>query len=159
MIKITLITLGKLKESYLKSAVAEYAKRLSRYCNLDIVELNPQSLSENPSDREVDIALEKEAEMIFRQIPPNAFTYALCVEGKQMPSDDFAKLFDRNISQGKNMCFIIGSSFGLHPSVKSRCDMRLSVSEMTFPHQLFRVMLCEQIYRAFKICEGSRYHK
>lgn len=159
MIKITLITLGKLKESYLKSAVAEYAKRLSRYCNLDIVELNPQSLSENPSDREVETALEKEAEMIFRQIPQNAFTCALCVEGKQMPSEDFAKLFDRNISQGKNMCFIIGSSFGLHDSVKKRADMRLSVSEMTFPHQLFRVMLCEQIYRAFKICEGSRYHK
>ena len=159
MIKVTIIALGKLKEAYLRSAVAEYAKRLSRYCSFDIVEINPQQLSENPSVGEVESALSREAALIERHIPSGAFTCALCIEGKQMPSEGLAKLFRQNMSQGKNMCFIIGSSFGLHDSVKKRADMRLSVSEMTFPHQLFRVMLCEQIYRAFKICEGSRYHK
>lgn len=159
MIKITLITLGKLKEDYLRSAVTEYSKRLSRYCSFDIVEISPQQLGENPSEREILSALEREAALIEKHIPSGAFTCALCIEGKQMPSEGLARLFEQNMSQGKNMCFIIGSSFGLHDTVKRRADMRLSVSEMTFPHQLFRVMLCEQIYRAFKICEGSRYHK
>ncbi len=159
MIKITIIALGKLKEKYLREAVGEYSKRLSRYCSFDIIELPPRQLDDSPSEKEIDAALESEAANIEKHIPKDAFVCALCVEGKQMESEAFAQLFSRNMSQGKNMCFIIGSSFGLCDSVKRRADMRLSVSEMTFPHQLFRVMLCEQIYRAFKICEGSRYHK
>ena len=140
MIKITLITLGKLKEKYLRDAVEEYAKRLSRYCKLDIIELSPVTLSDNPSQSEIDTALLKEAEIIEKRIPDGSVVTALCIEGK-------------------NMCFIIGSSFGLSDTVKQKSNLKLSLSAMTFPHQLFRVMLLEQIYRAFKINEGSTYHK
>lgn len=159
MIKVTLITLGKLKEKYLRDAVEEYTKRLSRYCNLDMVELSPCALSENPSEREIENALSNEAKQIEKRIPQNAYKIALCVEGKALPSEALAELEYKNEASGKPMCFIIGSSYGLSQSIKDVCDMRLSLSAMTFPHQLFRVMLLEQIYRAFKINEGSTYHK
>ncbi len=159
MIKITLITLGKLKEKYLRDATDEYAKRLSRYCKLDIVELTPVNLSEKPSQSEINTALIKEAEMIEKRIPENCVVTALCVEGKMLSSEQFAGFVDNNLNCGKNMCFIIGSSYGLNSRIKQSADVRLSLSEMTFPHQLFRVMLLEQIYRAFKINEGSTYHK
>lgn len=159
MIKITLITLGKLKEKYLRDAVDEYAKRLSRYCKLDIVELNPINLPEKPSQNEIRSALSKEAEMIEKRIAEGDAVTALCVEGKQLSSEDFAEFIEKNTDNGKNMCFIIGSSYGLSDTVKQRATMRLSLSKMTFPHQLFRVMCLEQIYRAFKINEGSMYHK
>lgn len=159
MIKITLITLGKLKEKYLRDAVEEYAKRLSRYCKLEIIELNPVSLPDNPSQNEIDAALLKEAEMIQKRIPQNSVVTALCVEGKTLSSEDLAKFTDANTSSGKNMCFIIGSSYGLNENIKNQAGLKLSLSRMTFPHQLFRVMLLEQIYRAFKINEGSTYHK
>ena len=159
MIKITLITLGKLKEKYLRDAVDEYAKRLSRYCKLDIVELAPVNLSEKPSQSEIDAALLKEAETIEKRIPEGSIVSALCVEGKANTSEQFAAFVDKNTNSGKNMCFIIGSSYGLSDNIKQKADLRLSLSEMTFPHQLFRVMCLEQIYRAFKINEGSTYHK
>ena len=159
MIKITLITLGKLKEKYLRDATDEYAKRLSRYCKLDVVELTPVSLPDNPSQTEVDVALNKEAEMIEKRIPDGSIVTALCVEGKSFSSEDLAAFVEKNTNNGKNMCFIIGSSYGLSSSVKQRASLNLSLSAMTFPHQLFRVMLLEQIYRAFKINEGSTYHK
>ena len=159
MIKVTLITLGKLKEKYLRDAVDEYAKRLSRYCKLDVIELNPINLSEKPSQSEIDSALLKEAEMIEKRIPENSVVTALCVEGKGNTSEQFADFVDKNTNSGKNMCFIIGSSYGLSDIVKQKANLKLSLSEMTFPHQLFRVMLLEQIYRAFKINEGSTYHK
>ena len=159
MIKITLITLGKLKEKYLRDAVDEYAKRLSRYCKLDVVELTPINLSEKPSQGEIDAALLKEAEMVEKRIPEGSVVTALCVEGKANTSEQFAELIDKNTNSGKNMCFIIGSSYGLSDSIKQMANLKLSLSEMTFPHQLFRVMLLEQIYRAFKINEGSTYHK
>ena len=159
MIKITLITLGKLKEKYLKDAVDEYAKRLSRYCKLEIVELNPINLPEKPSQSEIDAALLKEAELIEKRIPAEAFVTTLCVEGKTISSEGLADFVNTNTNSGKNMCFIIGSSYGLCPSIKQKSDLKLSLSAMTFPHQLFRVMLLEQIYRAFKINEGSTYHK
>lgn len=159
MIKITLITLGKLKEKYLRDAVDEYAKRLSRYCKLDIVELTPVSLPDNPSQTEVDATLSKEAEMIEKRIPDGSIVTALCVEGKTFSSKDLADFVEKNTNSGKNMCFIIGSSYGLSSSIKQRANLKLSLSAMTFPHQLFRVMLLEQIYRAFKINEGSTYHK
>lgn len=159
MIKITLITLGKLKEKYLRDAVDEYAKRLSRYCKLDVVELTPINLSEKPSQSEIDSALLKEAEMIEKRIPDGSVVTTLCVEGKANTSEQFAAFLDKNTNSGKNMCFIIGSSYGLSSQMKQRSDFKLSLSEMTFPHQLFRVMLLEQIYRGFKINEGSTYHK
>lgn len=159
MIKITFITLGKLKEKYLRDAVDEYTKRLSRYCKLDIVELSPVNLPDNPSQSEIDIALSKEAEMIEKRMPQNSVVAALCVEGKQFSSEDLADFVEKNTDSGKNMCFIIGSSYGLGNIIKQKADLNLSLSRMTFPHQLFRVMLLEQIYRAFKINEGSTYHK
>lgn len=159
MIKITLITLGKLKEKYLRDATDEYAKRLSRYCKLDIIELAPINLSEKPSQSEIDVALSKEAELIEKRIPENCIVTALCVEGKSLSSENLADFVEQNTNNGKNMCFIIGSSYGLSDSIKQKSDLRLSLSAMTFPHQLFRVMCLEQIYRAFKINEGSTYHK
>ena len=159
MIKITLITLGKLKEKYLRDAVEEYAKRLSRYCKLDIIELSPVTLSDNPSQSEIDTALLKEAEAIEKRIPDGSIVTALCVEGKSNTSEQLAEFVEKNTNEGKNMCFIIGSSFGLSDTVKQKSNLRLSLSAMTFPHQLFMVMLLEQIYRAFKINEGSTYHK
>ena len=159
MIKITLITLGKLKEKYLRDAVEEYAKRLSRYCKLDIIELSPVTLSDNPSQSEIDTALLKEAEIIEKRIPDGSIVTALCIEGKSNTSEQLAEFVEKNTNEGKNMCFIIGSSFGLGDTVKQKSNLKLSLSAMTFPHQLFRVMLLEQIYRAFKINEGSTYHK
>lgn len=159
MIKITLITLGKLKEKYLRDAVDEYAKRLSRYCKLEIIELNPVALPEKPSQSEIDTALLKEAEMIEKRIPEGARVVSLCVEGKPFTSEKLAEFVDANTNSGTNMCFIIGSSYGLSNVIKQKSDVKLSLSAMTFPHQLFRVMLLEQIYRAFKINEGGTYHK
>lgn len=159
MIKITLITLGKLKEKYLRDAVEEYAKRLSRYCKLDIIELSPVTLSDNPSQSKIDTALLKEAEIIEKRIPDGSVVTALCIEGKSNTSEQLAEFVEKNTNEGKNMCFIIGSSFGLSDTVKQKSNLKLSLSAMTFPHQLFRVMLLEQIYRAFKINEGSTYHK
>lgn len=159
MIKVTLITLGKLKEKYLVNAVDEYKKRLSRYCDLKIVELEPERLPEKPSDSEITAALEKEAEAVLKNIPSNCFAVSLCVEGKQLSSPQFAQKIKQQVNEGKSLAFIIGSSYGLSERVKAASQLRLSVSEMTFPHQLFRVMLLEQIYRGFKINEGSAYHK
>ena len=159
MIKVTLITLGKLKEKYLSEAQKEYEKRLSRYCNLDIIELEPVKLSDKPSKAEIDNALDKECEMIMKKIPTNSRVISLCVEGKGMDSPEFAKKISDISDMGGSITFIIGSSYGLSERIKKQSDIRLSVSSMTFPHQLFRIRFLEQIYRAFKIIEGSTYHK
>ena len=159
MIKVTLIAMGKLKEAYLRDAVLEYTKRLSRYCDLDIIELEPVKLPESPSRAQVEAALSKEAEMIFRKIPKNCDIYPLCVEGKQLSSEGFAERLNSLSQQGRGIALIIGSSYGLSERVKAEATIRLSLSSMTFPHQLFRVMLLEQVYRGFKINEGSTYHK
>lgn len=159
MMKVDIIALGKLKEKYLRDASDEYAKRLSRYCDLKITELSPVALSDNPSENEVSNALLKEREMISRAIPKDSFIVALCIEGKEISSEELAYVFKEKANEGKRICFIIGSSYGLSGEIKKFADMRLSVSKMTFPHQLFRIMLLEQTYRAFKINEGSTYHK
>lgn len=159
MIKITLICLGRLKEKYLKDACDEYKKRLSRYANFETVELEPVRLPEKPSQSEIATALLKEAETILKKIPQNSDIYTLCVEGNPLSSEKFAKNIALSQNTGKNIVFIIGSSYGLSEKIKALSKMRLSFSQMTFPHQLFRVMLLEQIYRAFKINEGSTYHK
>ena len=159
MMKVTVICLGRLKEKYLTQACDEYRKRLSRYCQLDFVELEPIKLPEKPSKSEIDLALDKEADMILKKIPQNSELYTLCIEGKQLSSEEFAKNITGLKNMGKSLAFVIGSSYGLSPRIKNMSRLKLSFSQMTFPHQLFRVMLLEQIYRAFKIDEGSEYHK
>lgn len=157
---ITVIALGKLKEKYLKDAVSEYGKRISAYGKLDIIELNPFRLSDNPSQKEIDNALLSEAEEIKKKIPNNSYVFALCIEGKEKSSENFAKAISEAAINGKNsVVFIIGSSFGLSPEIKNLADFKLSFSPMTFPHQLMRVMLLEQIYRAFQINNNGKYHK
>lgn len=160
MLYVKLICVGKMRERFYLDAFAEYRKRLQAYCRLELCEIGEQRLPDAPSEKEIAAALEKEAEEIVRAIPPDAYAVALCVEGKQMPSEGMAALLAERESSGKpKLCFIVGGSCGLAESVKRRCDRRLSMSEMTFPHHLARVMLIEQIYRGFKINEGARYHK
>lgn len=157
---ITVIALGKLKEKYLKDAISEYSKRIGAYGKLDIVELTPVRLSDSPSQTEIDNALSKEAEEIKKKIPNGSYVFSLCVEGKQKSSEELAKTIQDVTLNGKsNIVFIIGSSFGLSPEIKKLSDSRLSFSPMTFPHQLMRVMLLEQIYRAFQINNNGKYHK
>ncbi len=160
MLSVRLICVGKMRERFYIDAFAEYAKRLRAYCKLDCVELTEQRLSEQPSQKEIHAALETESADIMKNIPPDAYVVAMCVEGRQMKSEGMAKLIAERENSGKpKLCFIVGGSFGLDERVKERADFRLSMSEMTFPHHLARVMLAEQIYRGFKINEGSRYHK
>ena len=157
---ITVIALGKLKEKYLTDAISEYSKRISAYGKLQIIELNPVRLSDNPSQTEIDNALSKEAEEIKKKIPNNSYVFSLCIEGKEKSSESFAKAINDAAINGKsNIVFIIGSSFGLSPEIKTLSDFKLSFSPMTFPHQLMRVMLLEQIYRAFQINNNGKYHK
>lgn len=160
MLSVKLICVGKMRERFYIDAFAEYAKRLQAYCKFECVELAEQRLSDAPSQKEISAALDREATEIIKTIPNDAYTVAMCVEGKQMKSEGLASLVVAREGSGKpRLCFIVGGSFGLDERVKARADMRLSMSEMTFPHHLARVMLAEQIYRAFKINEGSRYHK
>ena len=160
MIGVTVICVGKLKEQYLRDACAEYSKRLGAYCKLNIVELTPHRLSDNPTEGEIAAALEAEGREILSKIPNGAKVYSMCIEGKQMPSEQLAKRISECSVQGfSNIAFVIGGSFGLSVEVKQKSDFRLSMSEMTFPHQLARVMLLEQIYRAFQISAGGKYHK
>ena len=160
MLNVKLICVGKMREKYYIDAFAEYAKRLSAYCRFECAELSEQRLSEAPSEAEIAAALEKEGAEILKAVPGDAWLVALCVEGKSLPSEAMARLIEERASSGKpKLCFVVGGSYGLSPVVKARADLRLSMSAMTFPHHLARVMLAEQIYRGFKILEGSRYHK
>ena len=160
MLAVKLICVGKMRERFFIDAFAEYAKRLQAYCKFECVELTEQRLSDNPSPNEIAAALAREAADIGRNIPTDAYVVAMCVEGRQMKSEGMGDLIAARADSGKpKLCFVVGGSFGLDESVKRRADMRLSMSEMTFPHHLARVMLAEQIYRGFKINEGSRYHK
>ena len=160
MAGISVICVGKLKEKFYQEAAAEYAKRLGGYCRLNIVELPEQKLPKNPAPAEIQNALEKEGEAIRAKIPPGSRVAALCVEGRMRSSEELARMIAAwEQSADKNLVFVIGGSYGLHPDVKAMAAVRLSMSPMTFPHHLARVMLLEQIYRAFKIQEGSDYHK
>ncbi|MBQ2799044.1 MAG: 23S rRNA (pseudouridine(1915)-N(3))-methyltransferase RlmH [Ruminiclostridium sp.] len=160
MLNINIICLGRLKEDYLRAACKEYEKRLGTMCKLTISELEPIALPQNPSDKQIENALSKEAEMIEGKMLKNAVTYAMCIEGKQRSSEELAQEFSDIAVGGRSAVnFIIGSSFGLAPEIKAKADYRLSMSKMTFPHQLARVMLLEQIYRAHSINAGSKYHK
>ncbi len=160
MIKIKIIALSKLKEKYLAEAQSEYLKRLSAHAAVEVIEIEPVRLPENPSNLEIAKALTAEAEAIKKKIPTQATVVAMCIEGKKLSSEAFAETMQNKINGGSGtFVYIIGSSFGLSPEIKAMADIKLSFSDMTFPHQLFRVMLLEQIYRAFKINEGSKYHK
>jgi len=159
MVHVKMIVLGTLKESYLRDAAAEYEKRLGGFCRFETVQLKEEKLSDDPSEGEIRRALEKEAAAILAQIPPRAYCVAMCVEGKQLSSEELAEKMAQMEQQAGEICFIIGSSYGLSPDVKARADLRLSVSKLTFPHQLMRVLLLEAVYRAFNIRKGTRYHK
>lgn len=155
---INLIVIGKLKEDYLRSACAEYIKRLARYCTFELHELEECRLSENPSEKEIMAALKKEGEQIKRFA--RGFIIPLCIEGKQLTSPQLSeKISGAALSGNSTVTFIIGSSFGLDQDIKNMGHLRLSMSAMTFPHQLARVMVLEQIYRAFQISTGGKYHK
>lgn len=160
MFEITLIAMGKLKEPFYISAEAEYRKRMKGYCQFQIVELPEHRLPEDPSPAEISAGLEKEADLIISKIPKNAWLCVLTPEGKLQSSEDLAKKLKNVKLTGKSSaCFVIGSSFGMSPRVKERADFKLSMSPMTFPHHLARVMVLEQLYRAESIQAGSKYHK
>lgn len=160
MYNITILCVGKLKEKFYIEASGEYLKRLSRYCKLNLVELKEERLPENPSQAQIDTALAKEADAIRAKLPPNSSIVAMCIEGRLRSSTEMADMIATwGNSSAKNLVFIIGGSFGLHPSIKSQAWTTLSMSPMTFPHHLARVMLLEQIYRTFQILEGTKYHK
>ena len=160
MLNIKFICVGKLRERFYIDAFNEYARRLSAYCKIECAELNETKLGDKPSDKEIENALVRESADIEKAIPKDAYVIAMCVGAKQLKSEELAQKINSLALSGRGkICFIIGGSFGLAESVKQRADMRLGMSEMTFPHHLARVMLPEQIYRSFKIIEGSRYHQ
>ena len=160
MLNITVICVGKLKEAYLQAACDEYQKRLKTLCKCTVIELSPERLPEAPSPAEIASALEKEGRRILEKVPSGAAMIAMCIEGKQLSSEELAKQLSAFAVSGTgSLAFIIGGSFGLSDTVKQKSALRLSVSRMTFPHQLFRVMLLEQIYRALQINAGAKYHK
>ena len=153
---VNIIHVGDLKEEYYAAAVKEYEKRLSRFCRVKNVEIKEEKLPQDPSVSEISAALEAEGRKILAAIPDRTYKIALCVEGKQLSSEELAAAV---AGTEKDITFIIGSSHGLSDKVKSGSDLRLSISKMTFPHRLMRVILEEQIYRAFSINAGSSYHK
>ena len=160
MFDVTLITMGRLKEKFYLSAASEYTKRLGGYCKFTLLELPEARLPEDPSPAEISAGLEKEAELIFSKIPKGAWFCVFTPEGRELSSEAFAaKLKDIKNSGKSSACFLIGSSFGMAPRVKERADFRLSMSPMTFPHHLARIMVLEQLYRAEAIQAGSKYHK
>ncbi len=158
--KITILAVGKLKEKYFEDAVFEYKKRLSRYCKLEITEVADEKTSENASAKEAGIILLKEGIRLKKYIKSNAYVIALAINGKQMPSEKFAdKIKKLGIEGTSHIIFIIGGSTGLSSEILEIADEKISFSAMTFPHQLMRVILLEQVYRAYKIINGEPYHK
>ena len=160
MLKIKIVAMGKLTEPAFKAASDEYLARLNKNFSVTVVEPKPEPLPRNPSDNAIKLALDKEADKILAEIPPRSALVAMCVEGKELSSEEFSqRLSDFALSGFSEVAFVIGSSHGLSDKVKNAAKLKLSVSKMTFPHELFRVMLLEQIYRAGEIQSGSKYHK
>ena len=160
MFDITLIAMGKLKEKFYLSAAAEYEKRMKGYCQFKILELPEIRLPEDPSPAEINAGLEKEADLILTKSPSGAWFCVLTPEGKMLSSEALAaKMKDVKLSGKSSACFLIGSSFGMAQRIKDKADFKLSMSPMTFPHHLARVMVLEQLYRAEAIQAGSKYHK
>lgn len=157
---ISFVTVGKLKEKYLKQGMAEYVKRLSAYCKIDIIEVADEKAPEELSDAEMEMVKKKEGQRILSKISPDAYVIALAIKGKQYSSEEFASFLEKLATHGRSkIVFVIGGSLGLSGDVLKRADMRLSFSKMTFPHQLMRLILAEQVYRAFRIMKGQPYHK
>ena len=158
--KITILSVGKIKEKYLKDAIAEYAKRLSRYCKLQIVEVEDEKTPDGASAAMEDQIKEKEAVRLSKCLDEEAFLITLEIQGKMLDSESFSKTMEQICLRGKNhIQFVIGGSLGLHTSITERSDLALSFSKMTFPHQLMRVILLEQVYRSFRIQNNEPYHK
>ena len=159
MHRVTLITVGTLKEHYLQAAADEYKKRLSAFCDLKEVNLPEEKIADESDARAVAAALGREGEKILASVPPGTPLIALCVEGKELSSEEFAGAVGQYGDAGGTLAFVVGSSHGLSPAVKARAALKLSFSKMTFPHQLMRVVFLEQLYRAYTIRAGKRYHK
>lgn len=160
MFEITLITIGKLKEKFYIDAAEEYKKRLKAYCNFTLLELPETKLPDNPSPAEIQAGLEKEADLIQSKIPKGAFFCIFTPEGKLLRSEQLAeKIANIKLSGKSSVCFLIGSSFGIAQRIKQQSDFQLSMSPMTFPHHLARIMVLEQLYRSEAIQVGSKYHK
>lgn len=160
MLSIKIIVTGDLKESYLREAIKEYQKRLSAWCKIEEIVLKEEKLPENPTQAQISKALCAEGGRIFEKISPRAYVIAMCIEGKMLSSTELADKISEVTGLGKSeIVFIIGSSFGLSDEVKARADLKLSISRLTFPHQLLRVILHETIYRSLSIINGTKYHK
>ena len=158
--KITVLCVGKIKEKYFTGAIEEYSKRLSRYCKLEIIEVADEKTQEEASETEIRIVKDKEGERLIKNIKEDAYVVCLCIDGKQLDSEELSEKIEQIGIQGKShVYFIIGGSLGLADIVVKRADFKLSFSKMTFPHQLMRVILLEQIYRAYRIMNNEPYHK
>ena len=160
MLSVTVLAVGRLKDKFYEDAAAEYLKRLGAYARVNVVEIRAADLPEDPNPAQIEIALFKEGREMLSKIPPQAYVAALCIEGKLFSSEDLASLLaDAPVKGYSHIVFLIGGSCGLSDEVKARADIKLSMSKMTFPHRLARVMLLEQLYRGFKIARGEKYHK
>ena len=159
MLSVNIICVGKLKESYLREATEEYAKRLKALCKLSVIELPEERVGDDPSDAEISRTVNAESERIMAKLGKGDYVIALCVEGKNISSEELSARLGDISMRSSTVDLIIGGSWGLSDAVKQRADFRLSMGKMTFPHQLFRVMLLEQLYRAFQISRGTKYHK
>ena len=157
---IKIITVGKIKEKFMRAAIDEYTKRLSRYCKLEIIEVADEKTPDNASEKEEEAIKEKEGVKVRSYIKDTDYVIALDLSGKDMTSEQFSKKIESLGLEGKsNIVFLIGGSLGISSETLKRADMKISFSKMTFPHQLFRIMLLEQIYRGFRIMKGEPYHK
>ena len=158
--KITILCVGKVKEKFYRDAIEEFSKRLSRYCKLEIIEVADEKTQEEASEIEIRIVKDKEGERLIKNIKEDAYVVCLCIDGKQLDSEELSEKIEQIGIQGKShVYFIIGGSLGLADIVVKRADFKLSFSKMTFPHQLMRVILLEQIYRAYRIMNNEPYHK
>jgi 23S rRNA (pseudouridine1915-N3)-methyltransferase len=159
MATITIISVGTLKEKYLTDAISEYKKRITQYAKVEELSIKEARILNEDDSSEIQRALDEEADKIISQIPKDSYKIALCVEGKEYDSTSLSKIVRDAVDTSGKITFIIGSSHGLSERVKKECDLRLSFSKMTFPHQLMRVILFEAVYRSFTIIHGKRYHK
>lgn len=160
MFNINIICIGKIKEQYWTMAIEEYKKRLSAFCKFKIIELDEEKIKNNPSDSDIEKTLNAEGKRILSKISKNSYTVAMCIEGKIISSEELSKKTDEIALNGfSTINFIIGGSWGLSDEIKNASQFKLSMSKMTFPHQMARVVLCEQIYRAFAISTNAKYHK
>lgn len=158
--KITILCVGKVKEKFYRDAINEFSKRLSRYCKLEVIEVNDEKTDEQASENEIRLVKEKEGERLLKNIKEDAYVITLCIDGKQLDSEELSEKIEKLGIQGNShIYFVIGGSLGLADAVINRADYKLSFSKMTFPHQLMRVILLEQIYRSYRIMNNEPYHK